>query len=67
MRLRIEFFNTNSIYRQPPNSFRVADHPFVAEFFASQKPLPARYKQVVPFLDVRHSYGSIFVPNPAYK
>jgi hypothetical protein len=51
------------------NSFqvavRVADHPFVAEFFASQKPLPAEYKQIAPFVDAGHSYRSSLVPKPA--
>ena len=46
---------------------RFADHPFVAEFFASQKPLPAEYKQIAPFLDAGHSYRSSLVPKPAYK
>jgi hypothetical protein len=55
------------IYRQPPPSFRVAGHPFVAEFFASEKPLPAEYKQIAPFVDAGHSHRSSLVPKPAYK
>src|SRR5579864_9308054 len=49
-----------AIYRQPPPTFRVADHPFVAEFFASQKPLPAEYKQIA------HSWMRAILTAPAW-